>query len=96
MWAQVLLANGNIRIGIDPARTVRRARQLLGAEGIILAELGRPCAGGRRAYLRWETEHTVAPWLPWSAATQSSVVPPVAVTSVGVPHAGGMAVMRAG
>jgi len=65
-WAQVLLADGNIGIGGDPARTLRRARQLLGVEGIVLAELDPPGTGVRREYLRLETEHSVGPWFPWT------------------------------
>jgi len=44
---------------------LRRARQLLGVDGIVLAELDPPSTGVRREYLRLETEHTVGAWFPW-------------------------------
>ena len=65
-WAQVLLADGNIGIGGDPARVLRRARELLGVQGIVFAELDPPCTGVRREYLRLETEHAVGEWFPWA------------------------------
>ena len=65
-WAQALLADGNIGIGGDPAQVLRRARELLGVEGIVLAELDPPGTGVRREYLRLETEHSVGPWFPWT------------------------------
>ncbi len=65
-WAQVLLADGNIGIGGDPARVLRRARELLGVEGIVLAELDPPCTGVRREHLRLEIEHSVGAWFPWA------------------------------
>jgi len=78
-WAQVLLADGNIGIGGDPARVLRRARELLGVEGIVLAELDPPCTGVRREYLRLETEHAVANGFrgPGSVPTTPPTSPPL-------------------
>ncbi len=65
-WAQVLLADGNIGIGGDPTRVLRRARQLLGPDGIVLVELDPPSTGVRRERLRLETERAVGAWFPWA------------------------------
>jgi SAM-dependent methyltransferase len=41
-WRHLLLADGNIGIGGDPERLLRRCRDLLGPDGRLHVELGRP------------------------------------------------------
>lgn len=41
-WRHLLLADGNIGIGGDPTRLLRRCRQLLGRDGRVHAELAAP------------------------------------------------------
>lgn len=64
-WAQILLLDGNIGIGGDPVRTLRRAAELLAPGGTIVVEIERTVAASREV-LRWETENHVGPWFPWS------------------------------
>ena len=50
-WDTVLLADGNIGIGGDPVRLLRRAHDLLGVRGRVVVDLGRP--GGRHAVVEY-------------------------------------------
>ena len=66
-WHTVLLADGNVGIGGDPLVLLRRARQLVVAEGRVVVELAGPgvaptsqwavleCDGVRSAAFRWAT-----------------------------------------
>lgn len=65
-WDQVLLADGNIGIGGDPVRILRRAAGLLAPGGLLIAELESSAAGVQHETLRWETNLHVGPWFPWS------------------------------
>ncbi len=65
-WDQVLLADGNIGIGGDPVRMLRRAAGLLAPGGILIAELETSATGVQHETLRWETDEHVGPWFPWS------------------------------
>ena len=63
-WRHLLLADGNIGIGGDPARLLRRCRELVGRHGQIHAELARP---GTRSWagearLRDSDGHPSAPF----------------------------------
>lgn len=64
-WGHVLLADGNIGIGGDPAALLRRTVSLLRPDGTVLVELAPAgdlwCGearlrGGRR---------DASPWFPW-------------------------------
>lgn len=54
-WDRVLLADGNIGIGGDRVRTVRRAVELLSPGGAVIVELDPPRRGLSQEMLRWET-----------------------------------------
>lgn len=47
-WRHVLLADGNIGLGGDPVRLLRRSARLLEAGGTMLVELARPGVRGSR------------------------------------------------
>ncbi|MGI8807996.1 MAG: methyltransferase domain-containing protein [Acidimicrobiales bacterium] len=47
-WATALLFDGNVGIGGDPARLLTRCRELLTADGQVLAEVQPPGTGSRR------------------------------------------------
>lgn len=51
-WPGVLLADGNIGIGGDPERLLRRCRKLVDPHGAILVELDPPGAGSWRGQVR--------------------------------------------
>jgi SAM-dependent methyltransferase len=66
-WHSALLADGNVGIGGDPVCLLRRAGELIGSDGRVVAELAAPgvpattqwavldCAGVRSAPFRWST-----------------------------------------
>jgi SAM-dependent methyltransferase len=65
-WKRVLLADGNIGIGGDPVRMLRRARQLLHPGGLVVAEIDSRHTGVSTRFQRWETHHHVGRWFPWA------------------------------
>jgi SAM-dependent methyltransferase len=65
-WQQVLLTDGNIGIGGNPVRTLRRAADLLAHGGIVVVEIDSPATVSCYEWLRWETEHYLGHWFPWS------------------------------
>ncbi len=65
-WATVLLADGNIGIGGDPAVLLRRIRDLLRPGGTIVAEVERPGAPLRREPVRLRTPSQSDAWFPWA------------------------------
>jgi SAM-dependent methyltransferase len=74
-WSSVLLADGNIGIGGDPLRLLRRARELLHAQGSVVAEVDGSAAGVSVEYRRWETGHSVGGWFPWAHVGSDALGP---------------------
>jgi SAM-dependent methyltransferase len=68
-WHHVLLADGNIGIGGDPMRLLRRCAALLRDGGTMLVEAEHPGAGLWRGAARLQVAGTAAgPWFPWAVA----------------------------
>ncbi|HVE95768.1 MAG TPA: class I SAM-dependent methyltransferase [Pseudonocardiaceae bacterium] len=68
-WHHVLLADGNIGIGGDPARLLHRCTALLRPGGTMLIEVEQPGAGLWRGTARLQVAGVAAgPWLPWAVA----------------------------
>ena len=65
-WATVLLADGNIGIGGDPAALLRRAADLLAPGGALVAEVGPPGARSHREQVRLKTAAGPGAWFPWA------------------------------
>jgi len=73
-WRTILLADGNIGIGGDPVRLLRRCRQLLAPEGTIVVEVEAPPAmirfrdgaGWQRYRVRLERGDRSGPWFDWA------------------------------
>jgi SAM-dependent methyltransferase len=80
-WRTVLLADGNIGIGGDPARLLRRCRELLAIDGTVVVEVEAPASGTARPHhpaaarpesawrsyrVRLERGHTHSPWFSWA------------------------------
>ena len=65
-WSYALLADGNVGIGGDPVRTLKRAGQLLWRDGVAIVEFGRRGSGLATVQVRLETEDGVGPWFPWA------------------------------
>lgn len=67
-WGTVLLADGNIGIGGDPAALLRRVSQLLAPEGVLLAEVEPGDSGlDERLTVRIEgADHRLGPPFQWA------------------------------
>ncbi|MET1075637.1 MAG: class I SAM-dependent methyltransferase [Umezawaea sp.] len=65
-WSHVLLADGNIGIGGDPAALLRRARMLLHGRGTVLVEVDPPGCGLRRERARVGGEDSWGSWFDWA------------------------------
>lgn len=65
-WEQILLTDGNIGIGGDPVRMLARVAALLTPGGVVIAEIDPPTTEPNRELVRWEAEHYVGQWFPWS------------------------------
>lgn len=72
-WEQILLTDGNIGIGGDPARMLARVAALLAPGGIVIAEIDPPRAEADHELVRWEAEHYVGQWFPWSRVNASTL-----------------------
>lgn len=72
-WDQILLTDGNIGIGGDPVRTLSRAAELLSPGGVVVVEVDPPSVKVCRELVRWETEHHVGQWFPWSRVTAAAL-----------------------
>jgi SAM-dependent methyltransferase len=66
-WMTVLLADGNIGIGGNPAALLRRAGELLAPEGHALVELQPPGSPLRRGQVRLRAAGLAGPWFPWAS-----------------------------
>lgn len=62
-WHGALLADGNIGIGGDPVRLLRRVRSLITRTGKVLAELEPPGTGLRQESVR---VNGTSAWFPWA------------------------------
>ena len=85
-WATVLLADGNIGIGGDPAALLRRVGQLLAPQGRALVELGSPGTPLRRERVRLRHAGLAGAWFPWAYVGADHIFD--------VAHAAGLADVR--
>ncbi len=65
-WRYALLADGNIGIGGDPVRLLRRVRELLAPEGVVVVEFASPGTGLQVHQIKLETGGWSGSWFPWS------------------------------
>lgn len=65
-WQTVLLADGNIGIGGDPVRLLRRARDLLAPGGRVVADLAPHGTGIRTVSVRLCTAEASSHSFPWA------------------------------
>lgn len=66
-WQTVLLADGNVGLGGDPLRMLRRAAELLGRGGRCITEFDSERTGIRTSWVRLESSHAVGPWFRWAS-----------------------------
>jgi SAM-dependent methyltransferase len=66
-WRTVLLADGNVGLGGDPLRMLRRAAELLGSGGHCVAEFDAVATGIRNSWVRLESSRAIGPWFRWAS-----------------------------
>jgi SAM-dependent methyltransferase len=71
-WTHVLLADGNIGIGGDPERLLRRCRQLVCDRGTIVVEVEPPGGHDACGHVRVTAEGLTG-WLPWAWVSADSI-----------------------
>jgi SAM-dependent methyltransferase len=77
-WATALLLDGNVGIGGDPIRLLRRVRGVVRPGGRVLVEVEPPGSGTGRLRVRAELDGEIAsPWFPW-ALVGADEVPAIA------------------
>lgn len=64
-WNHVLLADGNIGIGGNPIRLLRRCRELLAPRGTVLLDLENPGAGMLVEKVRIQHGDQASDWFRW-------------------------------
>ncbi|MGZ8801215.1 MAG: methyltransferase domain-containing protein [Mycobacterium sp.] len=72
-WQTVLLADGNVGLGGDPRRVLRRAAELLCCGGHCLAEFDTMTTGIDVGWVRLESSRTIGPWFRWASVGIDSV-----------------------
>ncbi|HEU4481361.1 MAG TPA: methyltransferase domain-containing protein [Actinomycetota bacterium] len=65
-WRGALLLDGNIGIGGDPLRLLRRVRELLRFDGELFAEVAPPMQRSSTTWARIEANAGSTPWFPWA------------------------------
>ena len=66
-WQTVLLVDGNVGLGGDPRRILRRAVDLLARGGRCVAEFDAETIGIRSRWVRLESAREVGPWFRWAS-----------------------------
>jgi SAM-dependent methyltransferase len=72
-WHTVLLADGNVGLGGDPTRVLRRAAEMLCRGGRCLAEFDAAITGVDIGWVRLESSNTIGPWFRWASVGIDSV-----------------------
>lgn len=83
-WGSALLLDGNIGIGGDPERLLRRLAELLAPGGAVLAEVARPGVSTRSATVRLEAGDATSPWFTWAVVSASDIERVAAVAGLGI------------
>lgn len=65
-WATTLLLDGNVGIGGDPVRLLRRCRELLRPGGHVVAEVAPPGVATEGLTVRVESGTAAGPWFAWA------------------------------
>jgi hypothetical protein len=73
-WMTVLLADGNIGIGGDPAALLRRVGELLAPQGRAIVELEPPGSPLRRENVRLCHAGSASAWFPWAYVGADHIV----------------------
>jgi len=72
-WRTVLLADGNLGIGGDPVRLLRRIAQLLALDGRVVADVAPPGTGLRSGEVRLTAGGLTSRPFPWSVVGADAI-----------------------
>ena len=72
-WETVLLLDGNIGIGGDPPRLLRRCGSLIRPGGEVVVEVEPPGTSWRRCRARLERGEVSSPWFPWAVVGRDAI-----------------------
>jgi SAM-dependent methyltransferase len=72
-WQTVLLLDGNVGIGGDPALLLERVAALLAPGGVAIVEVAGPGAPTRRTRVRIEGPGAISDWFPWAEVSSDGV-----------------------
>lgn len=73
VWETVLLIDGNLGIGGDPAALLRRVAEFLTPTGRVLVETGPPGGGLQSVPVRLERGEDVSRWFPWARVCNDAI-----------------------
>ncbi len=65
-WRTALLADGNVGIGGDPVGLLRRVRELLSPDGVVLVEVDPPGSGSGPVTVQVEHAGRCSEWFTWA------------------------------
>jgi SAM-dependent methyltransferase len=85
-WRTILLADGNIGIGGDPLRLLRRCRELLARDGTIIVEVQHPGSGCRAHRVRLERGGQHGPWFSWATVDADAIAGLAAAAGLELHH----------
>jgi SAM-dependent methyltransferase len=83
-WRSALLLDGNIGIGGEPARLLRRISGLLAESGHALVELSAPHTTTVQTLVRLETTRQSSDWFAWAEVSAVDIAPVAAASGFGV------------
>jgi SAM-dependent methyltransferase len=66
-WHTALLADGNVGLGGDPRRVLKRAAELLRPGGRCVVEFDTQKKGVNVGLVRLESDDTIGPWFRWAS-----------------------------
>ncbi len=72
-WEHVLLADGNVGIGGDPVRLLRRSTELLRKGGTVVIELAAPGTGWRRERIQLRVRGRLSSPFDWASVGADAV-----------------------
>jgi SAM-dependent methyltransferase len=72
-WGTALLFDGNVGIGGDPARLLRRCRELTGGRGEVVAEVQPPGTGWRRLTAWFERDGRRSESFAWAVVGADAI-----------------------
>lgn len=72
-WATVVLFDGNVGIGGDAVRLLRRCCNLLAPRGAVVVEVEPPGQGWQTRRVRLELEGDEGPWFSWAVVGADAI-----------------------